>query len=485
MWPQIKEKFPDAKLEIAYGWDLFDTVTVGNAERLAWKEKVISLMNQPDITEHGRIGKEALRELRHTCGILAYCSDFTEIFCISVMEAQAAGCIPLTTDIGALAETNQGGIIVKGDIYNTIVQEAYKEKLLLLMGLPKRDYHTLQERGRLAAKNHIWPIIADKWVATFEEQQLEDVKVTIMTPTIRKGFWNIMADTIKNQTYHNIEWLIVDDYPMDREHIAMEYAEEYNLNIRYVRGKKRKVKRPYALVNANNTGLQNATGELLVILQDFILLPTTGIADLVTLYRKNPNCLLAPVDRYYQPKIQPDIESEDWFHGELDIVGKFLWANSRLAQKGLRKSTNAFDFEQNYGAIPMKIARELGGWWEFMDEGLGFDNTQFAYAALTAGYEILIDETNVATCIDHWDALKKKDEKGQMERGRRLNDPRFLWYMQMIQEKRLPLQRDQALDDKIALLYDLPEGITGDAIVAWLREHNDTIVAKWLMEVQV
>jgi coenzyme F420-reducing hydrogenase beta subunit len=72
-----------------------------------------------------------------------------------------------------------------------------------------------------------------------------------------------MAHNIANQTYKNIEWIIVDDYPKNREALAKEYAKKYGIDIKYLRSKKRKVKRTYGLVNAENTGWMAAKGEML------------------------------------------------------------------------------------------------------------------------------------------------------------------------------------------------------------------------------
>lgn len=482
MWPDIKDAFPDATLDIAYGWDLFDRVTANNAERQEWKKRMVELMDQPGITHRGRIGKEELKKLREECGILAYPSDFTEIFCITVVEAQKDGCVPVTTDAAALKETVVGGITVKGDIYDHVVKKEYLERLLELMGDQKK-WEELQAIGKKFAQGYTWDKIAKKWTDAFTKHQ-EDVKVSIVTPTIRRGFWNIMANNIANQTYKNLEWIIVDDYPTDRAHIAKEYAEKYNIDIKYYRGKERKTKRHFGLVNANNTGLQNATGELLVVLQDFILMPLDGVETMVMLFRKNPNTLQAPVDRYYAPKIKPDTESEDWFHGELDVQGEFMRENIRIQNKGLRFTDHPYDFEQNYCAIPKHIAEALGGWYEFMDEGLGFDNTEFALRALMAGYKIVLDETNVCICIDHWETLKGTTEHG-MGREKRLSDPRFLWEKQMLEDGKLPLKRTQEIDDKIELLYTIPDEVPNEDAVDWMRDHLEQTVSKWLKEVKI
>lgn len=480
MWPTIKARFQDAELHIAYGWDLFDKVTHNNPERQSWKAKMVELMNQKGIIHHGRVGKTRLKGLRKECGILAYPSDFTEIFCITVVEAQSDGCVPVTTDIAALKETNQGGVVVKGDIYDADVRQKYLDELMALMR-DKEHWNTLSEKGMEFAKEFNWPTIANKFTNAFTKNP-EDIKVSIVTPTIRRGWWNIMAHNIKNQTYKNVEWVIVDDYPEDRSHIAREYAEKYGLDIKYLRGKERKVKRNYGLVNADNTALEHVTGEIYVCLQDFILMPEHGIEDIVTLYRKNPNALIALPDTYYAPKIKPDTSSEDWFNGELDVKGEFMRANARLTNQGLRFTERPFDFEQNYGAIPMHILKDLGGWYEFFDFGLGFNNTELAYRALQKGYKIIIDETNVATCIDHWNALEGTTEHG-LKREVRLNDPQYLWMMGMIQEGKLPLARTQEIDDLIDLEYQMPEDLNQEDAVTWMRDHMEEIVEYWPKEV--
>ena len=312
----------------------------------------------------------------------------------------------------------------------------------------------------------------------------QDIHVDIITCTNRRGFWNIMANNIAKQSYKNLTWIIVDDYPEARHGIAKEYADRYGIDIKYLRSKPRKIKRTYGLVNAENTGLQNATGELLVMLQDFILMPEDGLEQFVNVYRKNPDTCIAAVDSYYAPKIKPDTTKEDWFRGETDVKGEFMRSNVRIQNKGLRLTGNAYDLENNYNAIPKHIADALGGWHEFFDEGLGFDNTDFAYRALESGYKIMIDEANIATCIDHWKTLEGTPEHG-LGRERRLNDPRFLFLISMLGQKKLPLKRTQEIDDKIDLQYEMPKEVPTEDAVKWIKAHMDQICYRWMQEVKL
>jgi GT2 family glycosyltransferase len=477
MWSDIKKEFPDATLDICYGWQVYDMIFANNPERQLWKSTVMSLMQQDGITDHGKLGKKALKELRKTCGIWAYPTHFTEINCINALEMQSDGVVPVTMNLAALQETVQSGIKVEGDIYDPKVKDEYLKKLLELMHDPEKwSYHS--KRGIAFAKSYDWNRIATKWAQVMAKED-QSVKLTVYTPTIRQGFWNIMADNLSIQTYKNFEWLIVDDYKEDRSSIAKEYAKKYNLDIRYVRGKERAKKRSYGLVNANNTALLEAKGDLIVFLQDFILMPEDGLEQLAILYKKNPDALLAPCDMYVAPRITPDTKSEDWFNGELDVIGDFIRQNARIQNKGLRESTNPYDFEQNYGAIPKKIAEELGGWYEVYDEGLGYDNTDIGLRAIMSGYRILIDENNIGICIDHVEALKE-DQKSHLGRARLLNDPRFIYMSEMLQQGKLPVKRTQEIDDTIDLLYDIPDEVKNEDMVGWINKNGPEIVQKWM-----
>ena len=55
VWSDIRRAIPDATLDIAYGWDIFDSIFRDNPERQEWKKNMIMLMDQPGIKEHGRL----------------------------------------------------------------------------------------------------------------------------------------------------------------------------------------------------------------------------------------------------------------------------------------------------------------------------------------------------------------------------------------------------------------------------------------------
>ncbi len=167
LWPKIKEKYPDATLDICYGWELFDKGYADNPERQAWKEKVSAQMKQPGITHHGRVGKEELKQIREKCGIWAYPTYFSEIFCITALDAQNDGLVPCTSDYGALAETVQSGFKVHAEdgdaIYDYEVKKQWLDNLFKLMD-DEKLWEQESKKAREFAKDFSWDRISNQWI---------------------------------------------------------------------------------------------------------------------------------------------------------------------------------------------------------------------------------------------------------------------------------------------------------------------------------
>jgi len=476
MWSDIKKAHPDATLDIAYGWDLYDLEAVNNKERQEWKKEVDGMMNQPGITHHGRVGKEKLRTLRQECGIWAYPTYFTEIFCITSVEAQNDGLVPVTMSIGALKETAKKGILIDQSIYTKEGQDEFKDKLINLMG-DKKEWKRLSNKCKKFAKKYSWDIQSSKWDTQFNTKPV-DGKITVYTPTIRDGFWNLMAANISDQTHKNIEWIIVDGQEVSREETAKKYAKKYNIDIKYIH--QGSTNRTYGLCNANNLAISNATGELFVFLQDFVLLTPTSLEELLNVSRKHPGDFIAPVDMYFSPLVKPNVNNkEDWFDGSTNVVGKFMRRNIRIQNKGVRPAEKITDFEQNYGAVPLKTLQHLNGYWEFFDEALGWDDTEIIYRAQALGYSCWIDDTNQCICIDHMETLGNNEAGTSVNRTRRLNDPRFIWMRTQMEKGNLPTIRDEEIEKKIDLQYEIPKEISDEDCVKWMRDNTKAIVPSW------
>lgn len=167
MWPKIIAAYPDATLDICYGWELFDKGYAYNPERMAWKERINEQMRQPGITHHGRVSKEELKRIEKECGIWAYPTHFGETNCITALDCQQNGCVPCVINYAGLKESVGSGVRIEGDIYDDGVAYSYLEALLELMANEPK-WLVEQLRGIEFAKDFSWQKIAERWVDVFK-----------------------------------------------------------------------------------------------------------------------------------------------------------------------------------------------------------------------------------------------------------------------------------------------------------------------------
>lgn len=159
-WPIINKEIPQAHLHIYYGWPRTEN---NKPENKSWTEKMMKLMNQPGVTEHGRIGVQALIQEKSTAAIHYYGCTFQEIDCISVRESASVGCVPVTTDHAALSEKSYC-IKVAGNPYNSETQEGVAYKIVELLKDPSILAEISQQFQELA-QQETWEKTAKLWLS--------------------------------------------------------------------------------------------------------------------------------------------------------------------------------------------------------------------------------------------------------------------------------------------------------------------------------
>jgi glycosyltransferase involved in cell wall biosynthesis len=471
IWPLIKQAEPLAELHVCYGWNLYEKLYAHVPHMMAWKKEMEALLKQDGIIHHGRVGKSELYDIAKDCGIWAYPTTFEEIHCITGAYCQALGLVPCVYDYAALQTTVQHGVRLAVDCKKPESLKIYAKELIELI----KDGNKQEIiRRNMNVDEYSWKNVANEWSKLFWKFKPQKEKVSIITPTIRTGWWNLMAHNLSKQTYQNFEWIIVDDHKDNRAEIAAKYAKKYGLDIKYTRGE-RAVMRKYGLSSANNVGWRKSKGELLVWLQDFVILPENAIERLVDVYRRHPNSLIAPVDEYRKMSVKPSMDKEDWFKGETDISGEFIRENVRIGLGELRFTDNPYDFEMNIGAIPKKVLDKLNGFWELFDDALGYDNTEIAMRAQKLGSTIIVDERLRVVCLDLWEHISGTDENGK-DREWNLNDPRYAFLEEWTEKGKIPVVRNEKLDQKLQLNYEIPRDVDP---VEWMKKNLEKIVKPW------
>lgn len=105
-WPKVYEQHPDATLIVTYG---------GTGPVL------------PGVTYMGDLDETTMDELYCTSDVWCHPCTGVELFCISGLKAQAAGCMPVVIPAMALKETCKFGVMADSpDTYAEMLTEALK-----------------------------------------------------------------------------------------------------------------------------------------------------------------------------------------------------------------------------------------------------------------------------------------------------------------------------------------------------------------------
>jgi glycosyltransferase involved in cell wall biosynthesis len=122
----------------------------------------------------GRTNQDGLAKAWLEAKVWAYPTWFTETSCISAMEAQAAGAVPVTTRLAALAETVRSGTLLDLPQDERYRQEFVDNVVSYLTDEKRRQ--TQVRAGREHAERLSWAGLARDWSKMFDET-IEQVKV--------------------------------------------------------------------------------------------------------------------------------------------------------------------------------------------------------------------------------------------------------------------------------------------------------------------
>jgi glycosyltransferase involved in cell wall biosynthesis len=161
IWPDVKSDFPQATLDIYYGWEGFGILPEEKANKL---RTAIYNLSDLDVSEKGRVGHEELNRAYSSASLWTYPCTNTEVFCISALRAQFSGAVPVIIRGSALLETVRYG-------YNSLHKDHYLAALKEAM--QQVDQIGAAQRSIMRGfieKEYTWKIIAQKWKKTFEDK---------------------------------------------------------------------------------------------------------------------------------------------------------------------------------------------------------------------------------------------------------------------------------------------------------------------------
>jgi glycosyltransferase involved in cell wall biosynthesis len=173
LWPEIRKRYPTATLDVFYGWNIIDKVIAMGGPRAdglaSFKEEIfgnVALLGgeESGIRMRGRVPQAELAKWQLSAHIWPYPTDFMETFCITAIEMQAAGVIPITSKLAALTETvfNMESF-VEGWPRNLSYQRQWLDKLDEVVERPREQTEELQLVARQRALEYDWDRVYANW----------------------------------------------------------------------------------------------------------------------------------------------------------------------------------------------------------------------------------------------------------------------------------------------------------------------------------
>lgn len=181
LWPAIKRELPDAELEVFYGWNAIDKIVatnpVGFRHLTSFKQGVmgqVEWINQRmgGINWHDRVPQQQLADVLKTCDMWLYPTYFMETFCITALEMQAAGVIPLSSQLASLSETvADNKLLIKGYPNNYTYGHEFLGRLsYITTDLSEEGRQRMRMQGRRKAERYTWEAAYKKWVGIIERE---------------------------------------------------------------------------------------------------------------------------------------------------------------------------------------------------------------------------------------------------------------------------------------------------------------------------
>lgn len=178
LFKEVKKQVPEARLKWAYGFDIFDQTFADDKKKQEWKRGIVDSMEDAGIENVGRLSQQECAKLYLEGNILVYPSEFYEIDCISVKKAQACGCMPITTDFAAFAESVQYGIKIHSkknkdnwckDFQFSFGLEDEKAQKEWIDAVVKQLQTPMENRTEMKewTKKFAWDKISKKWLDIF------------------------------------------------------------------------------------------------------------------------------------------------------------------------------------------------------------------------------------------------------------------------------------------------------------------------------
>jgi len=165
LFPTIRRLIPDTTLEVYSDMQLYQVPFKEDQKSYG---KLYQQCKETEGVEYfGSISQSLLSKKLQKVTILAYPNTFEETSCIAVMEAMAAGCLVVTSNLGALPDTTAG--------YAKLIEpsanwQEYGNNFIKIVSklLQENNPGKLDSQINFVNQHYTWSVRAKEWESVFD-----------------------------------------------------------------------------------------------------------------------------------------------------------------------------------------------------------------------------------------------------------------------------------------------------------------------------
>lgn len=233
-------------------------------------------------------------------------------------------------------------------------------------------------------------------------------RISVVTVTNRPGGIDLQWSALKRQTFTDFEWVLCDTLADKRKDLLKEFSHD-DKRIKHIQQNPKKEGSVTGLAQAENQAVNETSGELIILLQDYIWIEPDCLERFWFHYQNTGGkALITGVgDIYGKPSKEDIIDNQ----GLLTVFKEPLTKRPEIAtwhDPRRRTDMGTFyecwpnDVEFNFAMIPYKVFEDLGGFDEEYDMvGHAWDNVNISQRADMLGYKCYIDQTIECFGLDH------------------------------------------------------------------------------------
>jgi len=223
------------------------------------------------------------------------------------------------------------------------------------------------------------------------------MKISIVYLTYRPGGYDMLVDSLRNQTFQDYELIVVDEM-IERRDVVRDYLLENAINISSIGPSKPKCfpELAYNLINAYNTGILLSRGDYILILNDYTWLPPQALEAWMEheaiLNQGTSITGIANLYHYEKPKK---------LNGWISVFDTPWQGHPALKTMGAYHLWKPTQFELFYSMIPYETLVKINGFPECFDCSVANQITSFIEKIRGVGMSVGVAPGLCCHMIDH------------------------------------------------------------------------------------